>query len=192
MPPAACRCYRCTKCSRWYSKEVKNNIIKQIQTLENRIENAFELKLDGTITHDFWKSQNDKWQNEKDRLKIQLDEIDRLDREFYEKADIMLGFTDNAYKYFLKGNTAQKRKILEIISEEITYKDKKFDIKLRPIFQTIAENQYKLSLKYANNRTSEAGIKKELEVNSSSKSIKNSSGGTRTYNLSVNSRLLCH
>ena len=63
--------------------------------------------MDGTITHDFWKSQNDKWQNEKDRLKIQLDEIDRLDREFYEKADIVLGFTDNAYMYFLKGNTAQ-------------------------------------------------------------------------------------
>ena len=175
-----------------YSKEVKNNIIKQIQTLENRIENAFELKLDGTITHDFWKSQNDKWQNEKGRLKIQLDEIDRLDREFYEKADIMLGFTDNAYEYFLKGNTAQRRKILEIISEEITYKDKKFDIKLRPIFQTIAENQYKLSLKYANNRTSETGIKKELEVNSSSKSIKNSPGWTRTNNLPVNSRLLRH
>ena len=148
--------------------------------------------MDGTITHDFWKSQNDKWQNEKDRLKIQLDEIDRLDREFYEKADIMLGFTDNAYEYFLKGNTAQRRKILEIISEEITYKDKKFDIKLRPIFQTIAENQYKLSLKYANNRTSETGVKKELEVNSSSKSIKNSPGWTRTNNLPVNSRLLRH
>ena len=121
------------------------------------------------MNKDFWKSQNDKWQNEKDRLKIQLDEIDRLDREFYEKADIMLGFTDNAYMYFLKGNTAQRRKILEIISEEITYKDKKFDIKLRPIFQTIAENQYKLSLKYANNRTSETSIKKGLEPNSSPK-----------------------
>ena len=71
--------------------------------------------------------------------------------------------------YFLKGNTAQKRKILEIISEEITYKNKKFDIKLRPIFQTIAENQYKLSLKYANNRTSETSIKKGLEPNSSPK-----------------------
>lgn len=33
---------------------------------------------------------------------------------------------------------------MEIISEEITYKDKNFDIKLKPIFQTIAENQYNL------------------------------------------------
>lgn len=55
------------------------------------------------------------------RLKIQLDEIDKLDKEFYEKADILLGFTDNAYEYFSKGNIKQKRKILEIISEEITF-----------------------------------------------------------------------
>ena len=100
----------------------------------------------------------------------------------------MLGFTDNADEYFLKGNTVQRRKILEIISEEITYKNKKFDIKLRPIFQTIAENQYNLTCGsgsvdeiissfpqiFANNRTSETGIKKGLEPNSSSKSIKNS------------------
>jgi len=105
---------------------------------ENRIEEAFTLKLDGNITHVFWKSQNDKCQTEKDKLKIQLDEIDKLDKEFYEKADILLGFTDNAYEYFSKGNIKQKRKILEIISDEITYKDKNFNIKLKPIFQTIA------------------------------------------------------
>ena len=103
---------------------IKASIIKQIQTLENRIEEAFTLKLDNVITHEFWKSQNDKWQTEKDKLKIQLDEIDKLDKEFYAKADILLGFTDNAYEYFSKGNTKQKRKILEIISDEITYKDK--------------------------------------------------------------------
>lgn len=175
-----------------YSKEVKTNILKQIQTLENRIEQAFILKLDGTITHDFWKTQNDKWQTEKDKLKIQLDEIDKLDREFYDKADILLGFTDNAYKYFVQGNIKQKRKILEIISDEITYKDKHFDIKLKPIFQTIAENQYILKQKSDNNRTLETGIKKGLEPDSTPKYRKNSPGWTRTNNLPVNSRLLRH
>ena len=120
--------------------------------MENRIEEAFTLKLDNAITHDFWKSQNDKWQTEKDKLKIQLDEIDKLDKEFYEKADILLGFTDNAYEYFSKGNIKQKRKILEIISDEITYKDKNFNVKLKPLFQTIIENQYNLVQKNANNR----------------------------------------
>lgn len=53
---------------------------------------------------------------------------------------------------------AQKRKILEIISDEITYKDKTFNVKLKPIFQTIAENQYNLAHDFSNNRTLENGI----------------------------------
>ena len=118
--------------------------------------------------------------------------MDKLDKAFYDRADIMLGFTDNAYMYFLKGNTAQRRKILEIISEEITYKDKNFDIKLKPIFQTIIENQYNLVQKNANNRTSETGIKKGLETNSDPNNKKYSPGWARTNNLPVNSRLLHH
>ena len=92
-----------------YSKEVKNNIIKQKTRLENRIEEAFTLKLDNAITHDFWKAQNNKLQIEKDKLKIQLEEIDKLDKAFYDKADTLLSFTDNAHDYFLKGNLLQRR-----------------------------------------------------------------------------------
>lgn len=175
-----------------YSKEVKSNLQKQIVTLENRIENAFELKLDGTITHEFWKAQNDKWQAEKDKIYIQLEEINKLNKQFYEQADTLLSFTDNAYEYYLKGNIAQRRKILEIISEKITYKDKAFNLILKPVFQTILENQYIVNTKNANNRTLENGIKKGLETDLSPNYIKNSPGWTRTNNLPVNSRLLRH
>lgn len=81
---------------------------------------------------------------------------------------------------------------MEIISEEITYKDKNFDIKRKPIFQTIVENQYNLVQKNANNRTLETGIKKGLETNSYPNNRKNSPGWTRTNSLPVNSRLLRH
>ena len=146
-----------------YSKEVKSNLQKQITTLENRIENAFELKLDGTITHDFWKKQNDRFQAEKDKLYIQLEEINKLDKQFYEQADTLLGFTDNAYEYYLKGNIAQRRKILEIISEKITYKDKTFNLILKPVFQTIVENQYILNTKMQTIELWKTALKKGLK-----------------------------
>lgn len=74
----------------------------------------------------------------------------------------------------------QRRKILDTISEKITYKDKTFDIELRPIFQTIAQNQYNLTINNCgnelltsstlplphNNRTLKNGIKKGFEPNS--------------------------
>lgn len=100
--------------------------------------------------------------------------MDKLDKEFYEQADILLGFTDNAYEYFSKGNINQRRKILEIISEEITYKDKNFNVKLKPIFRTIAENQYNLTQKFVNNRTCENRIIKGVETDSTPKYRKNS------------------
>lgn len=88
----------------------------------------------------------------------------------------MLGFTDNAHEYFIKGNSQQKRKILEIISEEITYKDKHFDIKLKPIFQTIAENHYNLTHNFAKNRTLKNGTIKGVETDSTPNNRKNSPG----------------
>ena len=50
-------------------------------------------------------------------------------------------------------------------------------IKLKPIFQTIIENQYNLVQKNANNRTSETGIKKGLETNSCPNNIKTPQAG---------------
>ncbi len=84
---------------------------------------------------------------------IQLEEINKLDKQFYEQADALLRFTDNAYEYYLKGSITQRRKILEIISEKITYKDKTFNLILKPVFQTIIENQYILRSNFDNNRT---------------------------------------
>lgn len=53
---------------------------------------------------------------------------------------------------------------MEIISEEITYKDKNFDIKLKPIFQTIIENQYNLEQKMPTIELLKQALKKGLKL----------------------------
>ena len=169
-----------------YSKEVKSNIQKQITIIEQRIENLFKEKLDGIIEQEQYQKYNDKWQIEKDKLYMQLDELNKIDSRFYKQSDSLLDFTDNAYEYYLKGNTAQKRRIIEIIKNKITYKDKELNIELKPIFQTIVENHYILSQKADNNRTLENVNITELEAKKDPEYSKNSSGKTRTYNPSVN------
>ena len=136
-----------------YSKEVKANINKQISTLENRLENLFIGKLDGTITSEEAEKYSKKWHTEKDKLLIQLEEMNKLDKEFYVKTDDLLAFTDNAYDYYLKGNIEQRKKIIEIISNKISYKNKNLNVELKPIFQTIVENCYNLQQNRDNNRT---------------------------------------
>ncbi len=121
--------------------------------------------MDGNINQKQYKSYNDKWQAEKDKLYIQLDEINKPDNRFYNQSDSLLDFTENAYQYYLKGNALQKRRIIEIIKDKITYKDKKLNIELKPIFQTIVENQYILSQKLTRIELAESGIIKGIETN---------------------------
>ena len=84
-----------------YSKEVKSNIQKQITIIEQRIENLFKEKLDGIIEQEQYQKYNDKWQIEKDKLYMQLDELNKIDSRFYKQSDSLLDFTDNAYEYNL-------------------------------------------------------------------------------------------
>lgn len=175
-----------------YSEQVKNNLLQQIKRLDNRIEQAYNDKLDGIRSYDEWKPLNDKWTAERDKLYIQLNGMNELDKQFYQKTDMLLGFTENVHEYFKKGNFDQRRRILEIISDGITYKDGELNIKLKPVFQSIVENQYISAQKMSNNRNTETGTIKGVEAPSTPLNEKFSPGWTRTSNPSINSRMLRH
>ena len=85
----------------------------------------------------------------------------------------------------------QRKKIINIIAEAILYKDKHFDIKLRPFFQDLVKNQLELAKnsKYRNVKTT---VLPGVETTYANFALKNSPGWTRTNNLPVNSRLLRH
>lgn len=116
-----------------YSEEMKESILNQIKVLDKRIDSAFVAKLDGEITQDYWKTNNDKWTAERDKLYIQLNEINDLDKQFYEKTDMLLGFIENVYEYFKNGTPSQRRRILKIISEKFSFKNKEFNLMLKPV-----------------------------------------------------------
>ena len=123
---------------------MKATLKRQIEQLENRIENSIELKLDGNISHEDWVRFNKKWQDEKERFLIQLQRINDLEKQFYDDTGIMLGFLDNIHDLFIRGTMHQRKKIINIIAEAILYKDKHFDIKLRPFFQDLVKKQLEL------------------------------------------------
>ena len=175
-----------------YSENKKSSINKRIDFCDKKMKTILNLYTNEDMTYDEWKSANKECLTEKDKLLIQLNEMNELDRQFYENTDMLLGFTENVHEYFKQGNSDQRRRILEIIAEEITFKNGELNIKLKPVFQSIVENQYIFAQKMGNNRNVEIGIIKGSEVPSDPQNVKNSPGWTRTNSLPVNSRLLRH
>ena len=68
----------------------------------------------------------------------------------------------------------ERKRVLEIISDEITYKDGELNIKLKPIFQSLVENQYISALKTNSNRSAEIGNIKGSEAPLDPQNVKNS------------------
>ena len=175
-----------------YSENKRNNINQRINFYERKIKTILNLYSNEDMTYEQWKAENQECLAQKDKLIIQLNEMNELDRQFYEKTDMLLGFTENVHEYFQKGNSQQRRRILEIISDEVTFKNGELNIKLKPLFQSIVENQYISAQKMNKNRNTETGIIKGFEAPSDPLNEKFSPGWTRTNSLPVNSRLLRH
>ena len=77
------------------SKQVKSEMRDKIEVLENRIEKSFIEKIEGNISNKQWNELNRKWIKEKDLLEIQLSNMSRLDKEFNQKVNDVLSFTEN-------------------------------------------------------------------------------------------------
>ena len=115
-----------------------------------------------------------------------------MEKQFYDDTGIMLGFLDNIHDLFIRGTMHQRKKIINIIAEAILYKDKHFDIKLRPFFQDLVKNQLELVKKNSKYRNVKTTVLSGVETTCANFALKNSPGWTRTNNLPVNSRLLRH
>lgn len=148
-----------------YNEETSETIEKQIKILQKRIEQLYIDKIDGNISSEFWKEKNDLWHTQKDALISKLKILNEGDKKFYESSNLILEFCKDAHSLFMGATGEEKRNILNLVCSNFSYKDKELSIELNSVFKQLAKN---------------ANL------------IKNSPGKTRTYNPSVNSRMLCH
>ncbi len=123
--------------------EYHNNLVlqleKQIRVLQNRIDQAYLDKLDQKITEEFWQSNTKKWINEKENLFIKLIAAQKADSHYLENATFILELSKSATQMFNKRNGEQKRRLINVLVSNCSYKDGKIDIELKPVFAKILE-----------------------------------------------------
>lgn len=125
--------------------EYHNNCVKQlerqIKTLQDRIDQSYLDKLDKKISEDFWQSQSSKWLNEKEELTLKLLAHQKADTNYLENANLIIELARKAAGLFKKQNAEQKRKLINLLLSNSSYKDEKLDITLRTPFNVIMKSR---------------------------------------------------
>lgn len=118
-----------------------NNLVeqfeKQIKVLQNRIDQAYLDKLDKKISEEFWQQHTNKWMTEKELLSMRLSVMHKADSHYLENANFILELAKKAAGLFKNQNAEQKRRLINLLVSNCTYKDEKLDIELKPIFSEI-------------------------------------------------------
>lgn len=120
-----------------YHNQLVQQLENQIKRLQNRIEQAYLDKLDGKISEIFWKTSTDKWMLEKDEFSIKLRAIQKADTHYLENANLILELAKKASTLFKNQNADQKRRLINILVSNCSYKGKKFDVELNPEFKKV-------------------------------------------------------
>ena len=125
-----------------YEENSMEEIQKQIQRLQARIDNLYIDKLDGRITPEFWQEHHNLWHDEKDRLIEKLKTISNTGRTFDEGTNLLENFCKYARQEYLNATPKKKRAILKMLGSNFTYKDKEVSVTLTSVFNYLLNNHF--------------------------------------------------
>ena len=125
-----------------YEETSTEEIQKQIQRLQKRIDNLYTDKLDGNISQEFWKEKHNQWHDEKDKLIDKLHALNNTSRTFDEGSNLLENFCKFARTEFLQANGKKKRAILKMLGSNFIYKDKEVSIVLTSVFNYLINNDF--------------------------------------------------
>ena len=120
-----------------YEKNTQEQITKQINTLNKRIDNLYTDKLDGRISEEFWEEKNIQWHADKSRLIDKLSSLNKNSEVFYEGSNLLIDFCKDLPLKYLTAKPKTKRSILKLIGSNFVYKDKKLSVELSSVFDTL-------------------------------------------------------
>jgi len=123
-----------------YHTKLVEGLEQQIKVLQKRVDQSYLDKLDGKISEEFWQANTKRWMSEKEDLSMKLVAAQKADSHYIENANFILELAKNASSWFKAGNTDKKRRVLDALISNCTYKSGNIDVELHPVFDVILEN----------------------------------------------------
>ncbi len=123
-----------------YHNAFAQQIEKQITILQNRIDNAYQDKLDGKISEEFWDRQTKKWMFEKEELSMKLSAHQKTDTSHIKKANLIFELAKKAPTLFQNAKFDQKRIFAQKLFSNCVLKGRILDLELRKPYDLILES----------------------------------------------------
>ncbi len=144
-----------SKEERVYRLSEQKRLERRIRDLQNKLDKAYEDRLDGVIDDRYWKDISTKWRGEQDNLSNNLSRLKDANRDYIDQAIEILELSKTAYSQYLRQDDSQKRKLLQSVLSNCTLKGTTLYPTYRKPFNYIAEGlktQFKLPRLDSNQR----------------------------------------
>lgn len=93
----------------------KEALVLQKDKIETRMKKAYQDKLEGKVSDDFWKSVYNDWERELEGIKYQLQNLDSLIDLNFDWAKEAIELSQAAYSLYVNADPVDKRKLLKSV-----------------------------------------------------------------------------
>ncbi|MCP4602356.1 MAG: recombinase family protein, partial [Proteobacteria bacterium] len=125
-------------------KEYHDREIARLQgeyrKLQNRCDAMYTDKLDGRIDNDYFDRKAAEWQIEQDRLLRNTEQHQKANKSYFDEGIRILELARKASGLFKKQSAQEKRRLLNFLLSNSTWKDGKLSVTYRQPFDIIAKS----------------------------------------------------
>jgi site-specific DNA recombinase len=105
-----------------FQEEGLNRLHSQYAALQTKIAKAYDDKLEGRITDDFWKSRHEAWQKEMEIIRCNMARYERANDSYIKRGIEILELAKQAQNRYLRENDRGRRQMLNDLLSNCSYK----------------------------------------------------------------------
>ncbi len=119
-------------------EEAIKRLRAEYDRIQNRIHDAYVDKLDGTIDAAFFEKMSEEWRTEQNRCLQDIERHQGADQSYLEDGVRLIELAQNAQRLFEKQDSREKRRLLNYLVSNSSWRDGKLTVILRQPFDLIA------------------------------------------------------
>ncbi len=121
-----------------YFNTITTQLNTEYQKYQNRIDQIYEDKLDGTISREEYDKRKEDYRTKQQSIRQKLETLEKADETYFTSASTLLNLANRACEIFLGSEMDEKRQLLGFVLQNCTFDGKNLDFTLKKPFDTLA------------------------------------------------------